>query len=65
MHSSREAVKMICDQALKLNKPLGFNLAAPFIINLYFKEILETLEYCDYIFCNNDEGAAMSKHLEL
>ena len=50
---------------MKLNKPLGFNLAAPFFIDIYIKEMLKTLEYCDYVFCNDDEAAVMAKHLGL
>ena len=65
MDSSRETIQMICDQAVKLNKPLGFNLSAPFFIDIYIKEMLKTLEYCDYVFCNDDEAAVMAKHLGL
>ena len=56
---------MLCEQALKLNKPLGFNLAAPFFIDMYIKEMLATIEYCDYVFCNDDEASVMAKHLDI
>ena len=48
-----------------MNKPLGFNLAAPFCIDIYIKEMLATIEYSDYVFCNDDEASVIAKHLDI
>ena len=56
---------MLCEQAVNLNKPLGFNLASFFLTDVHIEEVLKTLEYCDYVFCNEDEAEVMAKHLGL
>ena len=63
--SNFEAVKQICDYAKENDKPLGFNLSAVFVIQFYADQVKHVLTYADFIFCNEDEGAAYAQSLGL
>lgn len=59
--SNFEALKKFAMFAAENNVPFGFNLSAVFLIQFNLNEILEILPYADYIFANEDEGAAFAK----
>lgn len=48
------------------NIPFVMNISAPFLVQVpIFKErVLALLEYADYVFCNNDEAAALGAAME-
>mmetsp|Transcript_9251 Transcript_9251/g.11271 ORF Transcript_9251/g.11271 Transcript_9251/m.11271 type:complete len:197 (-) Transcript_9251:88-678(-) len=60
-----EAVKAICEFATANDKPLGFNLSALFVVQFYLDQVKETLKHAEYVFCNEDEGAAIATALGL
>jgi sugar/nucleoside kinase (ribokinase family) len=43
------------------NIPFGFNLSAVFLIQFELPKILEILPYVDFLFANEDEGAAFAE----
>ncbi len=43
------------------NKPFGLNLSACFLIEFNTAQVLEAIEYADYVFCNEDEAACFAK----
>jgi adenosine kinase len=47
--------------SLTPGKRFLFNLAAPFVIELYWERILETMPYVDVVFCNNIEAETCGK----
>ena len=61
LDSNFAAFRMVCDYACKYNKPLGFNLSAPYVIGLYKDELQEAIKHADFVFCNEDEGSAFAK----
>jgi len=59
--SNWEAMKIVMQYCAKANKPFGLNLSACFLIEFNTAQVLEALEYADYIFCNEDEAACYAK----
>jgi len=55
----------VCKFAAENNKPLGYNLAALFLIKFNKNEVNAALEYADYVFCNDTEAAALERKMEL
>jgi len=51
----------VCKFAAENNKPLGYNLAALFLIKFNKNEVNAALEYADYVFCNDTEAAAFGE----
>jgi adenosine kinase len=62
--SNFEALMMAAEFACANNKPFGFNLSAPFLIQFELEKIKAVLPYADYVFCNEDEQAAMQIALD-
>lgn len=54
-------MQTVCEQAAALNKPMGFNLSALFVIQFYMDAVKNTIKYADYVFCNEDEGSAFAQ----
>lgn len=59
--SNVEALMTVAKYACESNTPLGFNLSATFLIEFSTKAVNDALEYADYVFCNEDEGACYAK----
>ena len=41
--------------------PMGFNLSAVFLLQFELNNVLQCLEYADYVFANEDEAAEFGK----
>lgn len=54
--SNFEALIEVGKYATMSNKPLGFNLSACFLIEFNTVQVNQSIEYADYIFCNEDEA---------
>ena len=39
---------------------MAFNMSALFVIQFYKDQMMETIKYADYVFCNEDEGSAFA-----
>lgn len=59
--SNFEALKRFAQFAAEKNIPFGFNLSAVFLIQFNLNEILEILPFADFVFANEDEGAAFAE----
>jgi len=58
-------VTSICEHAAKEGKTVCMNVSAPFIAEVppLREMLLAAFEWCDFIFCNESEAAALSKGL--
>lgn len=54
--SNYEALVEVATYAAKNNKPLGYNLSAPFLIQFHTEQVDNALQYADYVFGNEDEA---------
>ena len=61
MDSNKEAFGKVCTYASENNKPLGFNLSAVFIIDVYLEDVKNHIKHVDYLFCNEDESSKFAK----
>jgi adenosine kinase len=61
--SNFEALKKFAIYASENSILFGFNLSAVFLIEFHLNEILEILPYCDFVFCNEHEGAAFASKM--
>ena len=65
LDSNKEAFTKVCTYAAENDKPLGMNLSAVFIIDVYLQDVKDLLKYPDYVFCNEDESSRLAKALGL
>jgi adenosine kinase len=42
--------------AVANNKPLGYNLSAPFLIQFFTEKVNNILQFADFVFCNEHEA---------
>jgi len=54
-------VKTVCEFATANDKPMAFNLSAPFVLMFYMDQVRQTIKHSDYVFCNEDEGSEFAK----
>ena len=54
--SNYEAMVKYAEYALAQNKPLGYNLSAPFLIQFNTEQVNNVLQYADFVFCNESEA---------
>jgi len=59
--ANAEAVRTIGEFATANDKVLGFNLSAPFVVMFFMDQVKETIKHSEYVFCNEDEGAAFAQ----
>ena len=65
MDANKEAFTKICNYATENDKPLGVNLSAVFIIDVYLEDIKNLLKHFDYLFCNEDEASQLAEKMNL
>lgn len=58
--SNYEAMQKYVDYAVANNKPVGYNLSAPFLIQFYTEQVNNMLQYADFVFCNENEAQAFA-----
>lgn len=61
MTSNKESLLKIAESTVKNNQILAFNLSATFLIDQFMTEMDRILQYCDYMFGNEDEVAYFAK----
>ena len=61
MDSNPEAFGKVCQHAAANNIPIGINLSATFLIEIYLDKFKENLKYVDYLFCNEDESSVFAE----
>lgn len=54
--SNQEALVKYAEYAAANNKPLGYNLSAPFLIQFHTEQVNNVLQFADYVFCNESEA---------
>ena len=54
--SNYEAMIKYAEFAATSNKPLGYNLSAPFLIQFNTEQVNNMLQYADFVFCNESEA---------
>jgi len=60
---STEVLVAIGKHGKEHNKPVMFNLSAPFLIDFFWDSIDKVLPYTDVVFCNETEAATLGKKL--
>ena len=63
IQSNYQALLELVSYTLNHNKLLGFNLATEYLYETSKPQILNIMEYSDFIFCNKDEAIACKQHL--
>lgn len=63
IQSNFKALLEMATYACNNNKFFGFNFAAEYLYETSKPEILNILEYSDFIFCNKEEARAARKYL--
>mmetsp|Transcript_31621 Transcript_31621/g.48363 ORF Transcript_31621/g.48363 Transcript_31621/m.48363 type:complete len:147 (+) Transcript_31621:528-968(+) len=58
VESNFKACQLMAEHALKNNRLFCFNFAAEYLFESRQAEILEMLEFSDFVFCNRDEAFA-------
>lgn len=58
---SPEAMEIVAKEAADKNKVFCVNMSAPFIIEVFAKQLATAIEYADYVFCNESEAATYAK----
>jgi len=61
---STETLIALGKHAAEHNKPLLFNLSAPFVILYFFDQLSKVLPYTDVIFSNEDEARTLGEKLQ-
>mmetsp|Transcript_9218 Transcript_9218/g.13655 ORF Transcript_9218/g.13655 Transcript_9218/m.13655 type:complete len:351 (+) Transcript_9218:53-1105(+) len=51
--------------AAENNKTFCMNISAPFLCQFFTEQMNQVLPYCDYVFGNEDEAAAIAKMLDI
>jgi sugar/nucleoside kinase (ribokinase family) len=59
--SNSEALKKVCTICCEQDKPMIFSLAGTYVIEGNYEDMMEAVEYSDFIFCNKDEGIMMAE----
>lgn len=62
--SNFEALKIAAKFANDNGKIFGINLSAVYVCHAYKKELLEAIEYADYVFGNEDETSAFAAAID-
>jgi len=57
--SNAEALKMVCKHCADNNKPMVFSLAGTYVIKGNYDDMMEAVEYSDFVIMNSDEGLLM------
>lgn len=57
----KATVMAICEHAAAAGKVVCMNVSAPFIAQFFKDPLLAAFEYCDVIFCNESEAAALAE----
>jgi len=63
--SSFESILTAANYALEHKKTFAINLSAVYICDIYLKELLEIIEYADFVFGNEDETSAFGRKVGL
>lgn len=59
--SNNEAFKQVTKHCADNNKPFLFNIAATWLLHTNYDDVMQCIEYSDYVFCNEDEGSLMAE----
>lgn len=59
--SNAEAMKQVGRYCAENDKPMAFNIAAPFLLFTNFDEVMDAIEHADYTFCNEDEASTFAE----
>lgn len=43
------------------DKPMAFNIAAPFLLFTNYDDVMDAIEHADYTFCNEDEASTFAE----
>jgi len=59
--SNADALKKAVTYCAENDKPFAFNIAATWILHTNYDDILHSIEYADYVFCNEDEASLFAE----
>jgi sugar/nucleoside kinase (ribokinase family) len=59
--SNAEVLKTVCKHCNDNNKTMVFSLAGTYVIEGQYEDMMEAIEYSDFVFCNGDEGLMMAQ----
>jgi len=59
--SNADAMKQVGRYCATNDKPMAFNIAAPFLLFTNFDEVMDAIEHADYTFCNEDEASTFAE----
>jgi len=59
--SNVEAMRQVGRYCAENDKPMAFNIAAPFLLFTNYDDVLDAIEHADYVFCNEDEASTFAE----
>lgn len=59
--SNVEAMRQVGRYCAANDKPMAFNIAAPFLLFTNFDDVMDAIEHADYTFCNEDEASTFAE----
>jgi adenosine kinase len=59
--SNVEAMRQVGRYCAENDKPMVFNIAAPFLLFTNFDDVMDAIEHADYVFCNEDEASTFAE----
>lgn len=59
--SNIEALRKVNHYCAEHDKPFYFNIAANWLLHTNFDDVMDAIEYSDYVFCNEDEASLMAE----
>lgn len=59
--SNVEAMRKVGRYCAENDKPMAFNIAAPFLLFTNFDDVMDAIEHADYTFCNEDEASTFAE----
>ena len=65
LDSTPESCAVLTEYAQANNKPIAFNLSAPFVMMFHYDGVCESIKKSDFVFGNEDECSFMAEKLGL